>query len=88
MVCHVEVDFSGFPIVAGFAEERRDQAQEGGFIGEDAGDAGAAFEFLVDAFQRIGGAHPLLVGGGQQEHREALRRFSSSQAASLGAVLA
>ncbi len=50
---HVEVDFSGFPIVAGFAEERRDQAEAGFFIGKDAGDAGAAFEFLVDAFPCI-----------------------------------
>ena len=56
MVFHVEVNFAGFPFVAGFAEEGGDEAQEGGFIGEEAGDAGAAFEFLVDAFERVGGA--------------------------------
>ncbi len=75
MVFQVEVDFSGFPIVAGFAQERSDQAQERFFIGEDAGHAGAAFEFLVDPFQRIGGAHPFLMGGGQREHREPLRQI-------------
>jgi len=75
LVFHVEVNFSGFPIVAGFGQEGGNQAQEGEFIGEDAGHAGAAFEFLVDSFQRVGGAHPFLVGGGQHEHREALRQI-------------
>ena len=75
MVFHVEVNFSGFPIVAGFAEEGGDEAQEGMFVGEDARDAGAAFEFLVDAFQSIGGAQAFLVGGGQGEHGEPLRQI-------------
>lgn len=56
MDLHVEADFSGFPIFACFAEEGGGQAEQGGFIWKDAGDAGAAFEFLVDAFERIGGA--------------------------------
>ena len=47
MVLHFEVDFSGFPVVAGLGQEGADQAEEGLFIGEDAGRAGAAFEFLV-----------------------------------------
>jgi hypothetical protein len=70
---HVEVDLSGFPIVAGFGQEGGDQAEEGWFVGENAGDTGAAFEFLVDPFQRFAGAHFLLVGAGQGENREALR---------------
>ena len=37
----------------------------GGFIGEDAGDAGATFEFLADAFQRFGGAQTFLMVGGE-----------------------
>ena len=69
---HVEVEGSSFPLVAGFDQERGDQAQEGFFIRKNAGDAGAAFEFLIHPFQRVGGAHPFLVGGGQGEHREAL----------------
>ena len=56
MDIHVEVDFSGFPLLACFAEESCDQAEQGGFIGKDACDAGAAFDFLVDAFERMGGA--------------------------------
>ena len=40
MVFHVEVDFSGFPVVAGLGQEGGDQAEEGFFIGEDAGHAG------------------------------------------------
>ena len=38
MAFHVEVNFPQFPFVAGFGQEGRDQPQEGGFIGEDAGD--------------------------------------------------
>ncbi len=87
MVFQVEVKFSGFPLVAGFAQERGDQAQEGGFVGEDAGHTGAAFEFLVDAFQGVGGAHPFLVGGGQREHREALGQVFLQPAGELGRAL-
>jgi hypothetical protein len=48
LVFHVEVNFSGFSVVVGFAYELLgDQAEKGFFIGEDAGDAGAAFEFLA-----------------------------------------
>ena len=75
MVFHVEVDFSGFPFVAGLGQEGGDEAEEGGFVGEDPGDARAAFEFLVDAFQRVGGAHAFLVGNGEREHGEPLRQI-------------
>ena len=72
MVFHVEVNFAGFPIFAGLGQQGGDQAQEGRFIGKETGDAGAAFEFLVDAFQRIGRAQTFLVGGRQRQNREAL----------------
>ena len=87
MFFHVEVDFSGFPVVAGLGQKGGDQAQEGGFIGEDAGHPGAAFEFLVDAFQRVGGAHALLVGGGEHEHREALRQIFLQPGRAFGRAL-
>jgi len=45
---HVEVDFSGFPFLAGLGQQGCDQPQEGGFIGKETGDAGAAFDFLID----------------------------------------
>ena len=75
MAFHAEVDFSGFPVVAGFGQEGGDQAQEGAFVGEDAGHTRAALEFLVDAFQRMGGAPPLLVGHGEREHGKPLRQI-------------
>ena len=53
MVIHVEVNFGGLPFIVDFAEQRGDQAQEGGFVGEEAGDTGAAFKFLVDPFQAV-----------------------------------
>ena len=72
MVFHVEVNFGGLPFVAEFVEQGGDQAQEGGFIGKETGDAGAAFEFLVDPFQGVAGAQPELVGQWQGEDAEAL----------------
>ena len=61
MVFHVEVNFSSFPFGAGFGQEGRDQAQEGSFVGKETGDAGAAFDFLVHAFDGVGGAQALLM---------------------------
>ena len=72
MAFHVEVDFSRFPIVAGFGQQGRDQPQARGFIGEDAGDAGAPFEFLIHPFQPIGGAKAFLVGEGQRKDGQTL----------------
>jgi len=72
---HVEVNFSRFPIVAGFRQEGGDQTEEGRFIREDTGDAGAALEFLIDAFQGVGGAQSFLVGEGQGKDRQTLRQI-------------
>ena len=62
MVIHVEVDFGGLPFIADFVEQGGDQTEERGFIGEETGDAGAAFEFLVDPFQGVAGAQAQLLG--------------------------
>ncbi len=59
---HAEVSFSGFPFVAIFGEQGANQAEEGSFVREEAGDAGAAFEFQVDAFEGVGGAQAALLG--------------------------
>jgi len=67
---HVEVDFGGEPVVGDFCEDGAGQAQEGGFVWEDGGDAGAAFEFLVDAFEGVGGAQAALMGGWELEDGE------------------
>jgi hypothetical protein len=70
----VEVNFSGFPFITGFGEDGAAEAQEGGFIGEEAGDAGAAFEFFIHALEWIGGAQAALVLAGKGEGGEALRQ--------------
>ena len=73
MVFQVEVNFSGFPFVAGFGEDGRDEAQEGSFVWKEAGDAGAAFEFFIDAFERVAGAQAALVLAREGESGKALR---------------
>jgi hypothetical protein len=74
LVFHVEVNFSSFPFGAGFGQEGRDQAQEGSFIGKEAGHAGAAFDFLVDALDGVGGAQAPLMGRRQRKNGQALRQ--------------
>ena len=69
---HVEVSFRGFPIVGSFSEESGDEAEEGGIVWEDGGDACAAFDFLVDAFEWVAGAQAALVWGWEGEDGEAL----------------
>ncbi len=81
---HVEVDFSGFPLFACFAEESCDQAEQGGFIWKDACDASAAFEFLVDAFERIGGSQASLMSWWQSENGEALGQVFFQPGSKLG----
>ena len=70
---HVAVDFGGEPFVALLAEEGGDEAQEAGFVGEEGGDVGAAFEFLIDALDGVAGAHAAVMGNGEGINIEALR---------------
>lgn len=84
---HVEVDFSGFPFFAGFGQQGGDQPQEGRFVGKEAGDTGAAFDFLIHPFQRIGGAHSFLVGQWQGEDREAQRQVVLHPGGQFGRAL-
>ncbi len=44
---HVEVDFSGEPLFADFAEEGRDESEKRGFVWKEGGDAGSAFDTKV-----------------------------------------
>ena len=41
---HIEVSFRGLPIVGSFGEEGANEAEEGGIVWEDGGDACAAFD--------------------------------------------
>ena len=72
---HVEVNFSRFPFITGLGQDGADEAQQGGFIGKEAGDAGAAFEFFVHPFERIGGAQTALMLAGKGEGRKPLREI-------------
>ena len=47
MAFQAEVNFPRFPFLAEFGAEGADLAQPGGFVGEEAGDAGAAFLTLL-----------------------------------------
>ena len=40
--------FGGLPFVVGVGQDRADQPDDGGFVGEDADHAGTPFDFLVD----------------------------------------
>ena len=81
---HVEVNFSGFPFVTGLGQDGADQAEEGGFDGKEAGDAGAAFEFLINPFERVGGAQAAVVGAGKGKDGEALREVFLHPRGELG----
>jgi hypothetical protein len=74
-----EVDFSGEPLFADFAEEGRDESEKRGFVWKEGGDAGSAFEFLIDAFDGVACAHAALVGGREGEDSEALRDIAASK---------
>ena len=78
VLIHVEVRFGGFPIVGSFREESGDEAEEGGFVWKEGDDTSAgalsaveraAFEFLVDAFEGVGGAEAVRMVGGEGKRR-------------------
>ena len=53
---HVEIDLRrGLPVIADVGEDGGDETEEGFGVWEDASDAGAALDLLVDAFGEIGG---------------------------------
>jgi hypothetical protein len=45
LIFHVEINLFRFPFFAEFGEEDAAQVQQGGFIGEAAGDAGTSMDF-------------------------------------------
>jgi len=69
---HIEVNFTGFPLGTYFDEERGEEAEHGGFIGEETGDARAAFEFKIDAFQGVGSSEFELMARREVNGVEAL----------------
>lgn len=72
---HIEVNFACFPFGSCLDEEGGDEPEDGGFIGKEAGDAGPAFEFEIDAFESVGGAKFEVVCGGEGKDVEAFREI-------------
>ncbi len=70
---HVEVNFGSEPFVALLAEEGGDEAPQQGFVGEEGGDAGAAFQLLIDALDGDASAPAPLMGAGEGLNGETLR---------------
>ena len=62
LVFQVEVTSSGLLFGAGFGQRVRNQSEQGGFVGKEAGDAGAAFDLLVHALNGVEGAHESVMG--------------------------
>ena len=56
-----------------FSKKSGNKSEERGLVGKDAGDTGAAFDLLVDSFERIGGAKTPMVGDGEGQDGESLR---------------
>ena len=81
---HVEVNFFTLPLVAGLRQERADEPEEGGFVGKHSGHAGAPFQFLIDAFQSVGGAQAFLVRLRQAQNGQALRQIFFHPGGQLG----
>jgi len=68
---HVERGFGGEPVVGEFAGDGGDQAQEGGGVWEEGGDAGSAADLLVEVFEEVGGAQAEAVFWREEEDGEA-----------------
>ena len=65
---HVEEDFCSKPVFADVAEQRGNEAQQGGFVWKEGSDTGSAFEFLIDAFEGVACAQAALVCGVESEY--------------------
>lgn len=68
-----EVYFSRFPVIADFAEDGGDQAEQGIFVGEQVGDPCSAFDFLIESFEHVSGPQSSPVRRRGVEYRESLR---------------
>ena len=55
-VFQVEIDLAGHPLLVALGEQSGNETQTGCGVGEDRGDACAAFDLAIDAFEAVGGA--------------------------------
>ena len=53
-----EIDFAGHPVLVALGQQGRDEEETGRGVGEDRGDASAALDLAIDAFEAVGGTQP------------------------------
>src|SRR5258708_13645949 len=53
---HVEIDFTGHPLLVAFGQQGGDKAQTGSGVREDRGNARAPLELAIDPFKTVGRA--------------------------------
>ena len=66
----MEVDFARFPFLGDLDEDARHQAQQRGFVGEEADDPRAALDLRVERLAHVGGAQALAARFGETEGGE------------------
>src|SRR5690348_354254 len=66
---HVQVALAGAPRFILLHQERSEQAHGRLAVGEDADDALAAADLLIEPLLAVGGAQPLAIRGGQRQDR-------------------
>lgn len=59
-------------MIGDFTEKGGAEAEQGSLVSKDGGDAGATLEFLVDAFEGVGGAEAALGGNFEGENGQAI----------------
>ena len=75
---------AGLPFVVDVGEDGADEADDGGFVGEDPHDAGSAFHFFVEPLERVRRPHLLPVRPGEGGEGEDLGLGVVHQRADLG----
>ena len=88
-----KIAFGGFPVLGDFHQDGADEAQEGGFVGEESRNGGAAAHLAVEVFAGVGGAQAAALGVGagawlllQREESRLLQRTELAEAARRAAV--
>jgi hypothetical protein len=75
------------PLVVGLDQDGAGQAEQGGGVGEDADDVGAAFDFLVEPLERVGRPDLLPVREGVPVNARRSSWASRSIASTWGSCL-
>lgn len=69
----LEVDFARFPFFGDLDDDAGDQPKQGGFVGEESDDPGAALDLRVERLAHVGGAQALATRFREAENGESFR---------------